>query len=92
VRFQFVILSGEAVALGPDGSRTVLPSGTSFGGHEVVSGSLHAATVVARTAIEVVVLNGPAVRWAQAAGIARLVAETPSLPEVDSRPLLPLAS
>lgn len=65
------IVSGEAEARWPDGRLTVLPAGTELG-HELLTGGRHPATVVAGTAVEVVVVTAPAARWAHAEGIADL--------------------
>jgi CRP-like cAMP-binding protein len=70
-RELIVVLAGEAALLHPDGTRAVLRPGAEIGGCELLMGERHAATVVATSALEVVVVNGPAVRWAHAEGIAR---------------------
>jgi CRP-like cAMP-binding protein len=67
-----VVLAGEAAVLHPDGTWAVLGPGAEIGGCELLSHERHAATVVATSALDVVVVNGPAVRWAYAEGIARL--------------------
>lgn len=61
-RELIVILSGEAVAVGSDGTRSVLPAGTTIGRSELLSHTRHPATVVATTPLKVVVVNGPAFR------------------------------
>jgi hypothetical protein len=71
-RELIVVLAGEAAVLRADGSRAVLGPGAELGGCELLTHERHAATVVATSALDVVVVNGPAVRWAHAEGIARL--------------------
>jgi CRP-like cAMP-binding protein len=63
------VVSGEAAVLHDDGSCSTVAAGTQIGGPEVVGGRRHTATVVAATEVEVVVVNGPAVRWAHQEGI-----------------------
>jgi CRP-like cAMP-binding protein len=69
-----VVVSGQAAQLSDDGRRAVLPPGAEIGGHEVVDRRPHAVTVVSLTDVEVVVVNGPAVRWAHDEGLLRLSA------------------
>ena len=60
-----------------------------MGGREVLAGARHPATVVATTPVEVLVVDGPALRWAVAEGVARLapVPPVPPLPAVPSPPV-----
>jgi hypothetical protein len=67
-----VVVSGQAARLSDDGPPAVLPAGAEIGGHEVVDRRPHPATVVSLTDVEVVVVNGPAVRWAHDEGLLRL--------------------
>jgi hypothetical protein len=100
-RELIVVLAGEAAVVRPDGSGAVLRPGAEIGLCELLMHERHAATVVATSALEVVVVNGPAVRWAQAEGIAQLAPLTstsasrpgasPS-PRPDPRPTVRLAS
>lgn len=69
-----VVVSGKAARLGPDGRMTVLPAGAEIGGHELVARRAHPATVVCLTDVEVVVINGPAVRAAHDEGLLHLSA------------------
>jgi hypothetical protein len=71
-RELIVILAGEATVLHQDGGVDVLRAGDEIGGREVLRNDRHAATVVAASPVEVVVLNGPAVRWAHQEGVGRL--------------------
>ena len=71
-RELIVVVSGEAAVGSPDGRMAILPAGAEIGGHEVVARRPHPATVVSLTDIEVVVVNGPAVRWAHDEGLLRL--------------------
>jgi hypothetical protein len=82
-RELIVILAGEAAVLRPDGSQVVFGPGAEIGGREALSHQRHAATVVATSTLDVVVINGPAVRWAHAEGIAEL---TPSASTPQSEP------
>jgi hypothetical protein len=100
-RELIVVLAGEAAVLHADGTRAVLRPGAQIGGCELLAHERHAATVVATSALEVVVVNGPAVRWAHAEGIAQLAPPArPSVsrpgasrsPRPDSRPTVRLAS
>jgi len=67
-----VVVSGQAARLSDDGRPALLPPGAEIGGHEVVERRPHAATVVSLTDVEVVVVNGPTVRWAHDEGLLRL--------------------
>jgi len=99
-RELIVVLAGEAAVLRPDGTHGVLGPGAEIGGCELLSHERHAATVVAVSALEVVVVNGPAVRWAHAEGIARLAPPASSTsrpgaspaPRPDPHPTVRLAS
>jgi CRP-like cAMP-binding protein len=64
VREMVVILDGEVVASGHDGRERRLGAGARIGACELLTGAPHPATVVARTALEVLVINGPAYRGA----------------------------
>ncbi|HLM62751.1 MAG TPA: cyclic nucleotide-binding domain-containing protein [Acidimicrobiales bacterium] len=100
-RELIVLLAGEAAVLRADGTRAVLRPGAQIGGCELLGRERHAATVVATSALEVVVVNGPAVRWALAEGIAELAppaslsasrpGASPS-PRRDPKPTVRLAS
>jgi hypothetical protein len=70
-RELIAIVAGEATMLRQDGTMARLRAGDEIGGPEVLGNERHAATVVAASAIEVVVVNGPAVRWAHQVGAAR---------------------
>jgi hypothetical protein len=90
-------VAGEAAVLHADGTRAALRPGDDIGGRELARRERHAATVVAATALEVVVVNGPAVRWAYAEGIAQPAppASRPAAPpslQPDARPSIRLAS
>jgi Cyclic nucleotide-binding domain len=74
-----VVLAGEAVAITPDGARVALGPGAEVGGRETLAGERHAATVVATSAVEVLVVDGRALRWAAAEGAVRL-APAPEAP------------
>jgi len=82
-----VVLAGEAVAIAPDGTRVTLGAGTEVGGREVLAGGRHAVTVMAATAVEVLVVDGPALRWAVAEGAVRL-----AQPATPAPPAIPAAS
>ncbi len=82
-RELIVVLAGEAAVLRADGTRAVMRPGAEIGLCELLMGERHAATVVATSALDVVVVNGPAVRWAHAEGLARLA---PPAPRSTSRP------
>ena len=65
-REAIAVLAGEALRLcadEPAGVGTLGP-GAWVGAAEVLTGARHAATVVAGAGLEVVVVNGPAFRWA----------------------------
>jgi Cyclic nucleotide-binding domain len=66
-----VVVSGKAALL-RDGRMAILPAGAEIGGHELVARRPHAATVMSLTDVEVVVVNGPTVRWAHDEGLLRL--------------------
>lgn len=66
-----VVVAGEATVERPGHAPEVLTAGAQVGLAEVLCGSRHGATVVARSDLEVVVVNGPAVRWAQREGVGR---------------------
>lgn len=70
-RELIAIVAGEATVVGGDGTVARLGPGDEIGGGEVLRNERHAATVVAASAVEVVVVNGPAVRWAHQVGAAR---------------------
>jgi len=65
-----VILAGRATVQHDGRPSWTLGAGAEIGLAEVLHGGRHAATVVARSDLDVIVVNGPAVRWAHAAGIA----------------------
>ena len=54
-----------------DGTVARLRAGDEIGGGEVVRHERHPATVVAASDVEVVVVDGPAVRWAHQVGAVR---------------------
>ena len=64
VREAVAVVAGEVVAQGGalDGRR--YGPGTWLGGAELLAGEPYPATLVADTDLEVVVVNGPAFRWA----------------------------
>jgi CRP-like cAMP-binding protein len=64
-----VIVSGEAVVLGPGGSRAFVGADTEIGFPEVLTHERHAATVMTVSDVEVVVVAGPAIRWAHLEGL-----------------------
>lgn len=68
-RELIIIVAGEATVLHRDGRTAVLHAGAQIGGGEVVHNERHAATVVAASEVEVVVVNGPAVVWANRQGL-----------------------
>jgi CRP-like cAMP-binding protein len=71
VREMVVVLDGEVVASGHDGCERRLGTGAQIGARELVTGAPHPATLVAGTALEVLVVNGPAYRGAaQTLGLA----------------------
>jgi hypothetical protein len=85
-----VLLSGQVAVLHPDGTGAVLRAGTQVGLHELLAYRRHAATVVALTPLEVVVVNAPAVRWAHAEGLVRYAPPaTPPTPPTPSLPARP---
>ena len=71
-----VVLEGEAHAVHPGGRRTTLGPGTELGARELLAREATPHTVVASTTLDVLVINGPAVRWAYAEGLCRLVRTT----------------
>jgi CRP-like cAMP-binding protein len=75
-RELIVVLSGEAVALYPDGRRAELGPGCELGASELLGRRAHPVTVVAGERLEVLVVNGPAVRWAYAEGLAQAMGTT----------------
>jgi CRP-like cAMP-binding protein len=75
-RELIVVLSGEAVALYPDGHRAEFGPGTELGAAELLDRRPHPVTVVAGDGLEVLVVNGPAVRWAYAEGLAQAMSTT----------------
>jgi CRP-like cAMP-binding protein len=92
-RELIVVLAGEAAVVHADGVRALLGPGAEIGGCEVLSHERHAATVVATSALDVVVVNGPAVRWAAAEGVARLGRGRPApVPQAEFHPTVRLAS
>jgi CRP-like cAMP-binding protein len=64
-----VLIEGEAVVLGPGGSRTFVGADTEIGFPEVLTHERHAATVMTVSDVEVVVVAGPAIRWAHLEGL-----------------------
>lgn len=90
-----VIVAGEAT-IEPPPRRPVaaLGPGAQIGGWELVCNERHAATIVARSDLEVVVVHGRAVRWAQYEGVASLdlQARAPSRGGHSAGSLRPLAS
>lgn len=68
-----VVLEGEASIVHPDGTRTRLGPGTELGARELLAREATPHTVVASTTLDLLVVNGPAVRWAYAEGLCRLV-------------------
>jgi hypothetical protein len=66
-----IVLSGKAEAVHDDGRRSTLRPGAEIGGAELLAGGRHVATVIAVSDIEVLVVNGPAARWAHAEGTGR---------------------
>jgi CRP-like cAMP-binding protein len=59
-----VVVDGEVVASRRDGCERRLGTGARLGARELVSGAPHADTLIAGTALEVLVVNGPAYRGA----------------------------
>ena len=68
-RELIVIVSGQAALLSEDGRTGIVSAGVQIGGDEVVRRCPHAATVVALTEVDVVVITAPAVLWANRAGL-----------------------
>jgi CRP-like cAMP-binding protein len=66
------VVAGQAALLSRDGRTAVLSAGAEIGGREVVDRRPHSGTVVSLTDVEVVVVRGPAVLWAQREGLLRL--------------------
>lgn len=64
VHEMVVVVDGEVVASRRDGGERRLGTGARIGAHELVTGAPHSDTVVARSALEVLVINGPAYRGA----------------------------
>lgn len=64
-----VILAGRATLRRDGHPPLTLGAGTEIGLAEVLHGGPHAGTVIARSDLDVIVVNAPAVRGAQAAGI-----------------------
>jgi len=83
-RELIVILSGEAMTEGPGDRVVTLGPGTEIGGREALRHERHATTVVAATALDVVVVSGPSLRWAHAAGVAHLT------PTATLAPVIPI--
>ncbi len=77
-----VVLEGEAHAVHPDGRRTTLGPGTELGARELLAREATPHTVVASTTLDVLVINGPAVRWAYSEGLCRLV--RPAVADADA--------
>ncbi|MBN2624336.1 MAG: cyclic nucleotide-binding domain-containing protein [Acidimicrobiales bacterium] len=69
-RQLIAVVSGEATAYLPDGRVAVLHAGDEIGGRELLHNERHRATVVTASDVEVVVVTGPAVRWAHQTGVA----------------------
>jgi len=94
-RELIVILSGEAITEGPGDRLVVLGPGAEIGGREALRHERHAATVVATTPLDVVVVDGPSLRWAHAEGVARLgpaTPATPAAPEPRRAPVRPVTA
>lgn len=89
-RELIVILSGEAITEGPGDRLVVLGPGAEIGGREALRHERHATTVVATTPLDVVVVNGPSLRWAHAVGVARLAPAGSPAP-VPMAPVAPVA-
>lgn len=64
-----VIVSGEAVVLGAGGGRTFVGADTEIGFPQVLTHERHTATVMTVSEVEVVVIAGPAIRWAHLEGL-----------------------
>ena len=71
-REMTVVVAGQVALTSGDGHTAVLSAGAQIGGNEVVHRRPHPATVVTLTDVEVVVLAGPAVVWAQREGLLHL--------------------
>jgi hypothetical protein len=89
-----VVLAGEAAALDPDGGWTVLRAGAQLGVDELLGQGNHPATVVATFGLEVVVIAGPAFRWAHREGLvdagrSRVAATAAKAEPSTSRPPVP---
>lgn len=67
-----VLVEGHAAVLGPDGRREVIGPDTEIGGAELLTHARHPATVVTVSEVEVVVVSGPAMRWAFVEGLAQI--------------------
>jgi CRP-like cAMP-binding protein len=67
-----VIVSGEAAVMQGGQRVNVLAAGSEIGGRETLRHERYDDTVVAASDVEVVVVNGPAVRWAYDEGIGNL--------------------
>lgn len=65
-RELIVVVEGSLTAVDHEGRRRTLGAGASVGGEELLTGREHHETVVADTPLEVLVVNGPAFRWAAA--------------------------
>jgi CRP-like cAMP-binding protein len=64
VREMVVVVAGEVVASRHGGRERRLGTGTRIGACELMTGAPHPETLVAGTALEVLVVNGPAYRGA----------------------------
>jgi CRP-like cAMP-binding protein len=64
VREVLVVLSGEIIAIrgGEDCAR--IGPGTHIGAAELLRGGTYSATLLASTGLQLLVINGPAYRWA----------------------------
>jgi CRP-like cAMP-binding protein len=89
-RELIVILSGEAMTEGPGDRLVTLGPGTEIGGREALRHERHATTVVAATPLDVVVVTGPSLRWADAVGVARLAPARPVSPVSSPAPVIPM--
>ena len=67
-----VIVAGHAASCFPDGRTAILSAGAELGAYETVHRRPHPAAVVTVTAVELVVVNGPAVLWAHSEGVLHL--------------------
>jgi hypothetical protein len=86
-RELIVILSGEAMTEGPGDRLVVLGPGAEIGGREALRHERHATTVVAATPLDVVVVTGPSLRWAHAAGVAQLAPAATLAPVIPMPPV-----